>query len=55
MALDGTLPDLRMGITNAVRFALAHLGITIHDPDSLTAFFGPRLLESCARSYRLDS
>lgn len=44
-----------MGITNAVRFALAHLGITIHDPDSLTAFFGPRLLESCARSYRLDS
>lgn len=53
--LDGTLTDPKLGITNAVRFALARFGITVDDPDSLTPFIGPPLLESFALYYGLDS
>lgn len=48
--LDGTLTDPKVGITTAVSKALAHFGIQ-EDPDSLTAFIGPPLLDSFEELY----
>ncbi len=44
--LDGTLTDPKEGITKSVQYALSHFGITIEDPDTLTAYIGPPLVPS---------
>ncbi len=49
--LDGTLSDPRVGITQAVAFALRHMGITVDNPDTLTPFIGPPLTESFSTFY----
>ncbi|MCK4673682.1 HAD hydrolase-like protein, partial [candidate division WOR-3 bacterium] len=41
--LDGTLTDPKIGITKSVAYALAKLGITVDDLDSLVHFIGPPL------------
>ncbi len=43
--LDGTLTDPKEGITHSAAYALRHFGIEA-DPESLTAFIGPPLLET---------
>lgn len=43
--LDGTLTDPKVGITNCVAHALKHFGID-ENPDNLTAFIGPPLVDS---------
>ncbi len=48
--LDGTLTDPKVGITTAVSKALAHFGIR-EEPDNLTAFIGPPLLDSFEELY----
>jgi phosphoglycolate phosphatase len=53
--LDGTLVDPRVGITRCVQLALARSGIEIADPDTLTPYIGPPLMESFARHHGLDA
>lgn len=48
--LDGTLTDPKVGITTAVSKALAYFGIR-EDPDDLTAFIGPPLIDSFEEYY----
>jgi phosphoglycolate phosphatase len=52
--LDGTLTDPRIGITRCVQLALARCGIEVADPDTLTPYIGPPLLESFDRIHGLD-
>lgn len=49
--LDGTLTDPKVGITRALRHALAHYQITVDDLDTLIPFIGPPLATSFARYY----
>lgn len=51
--LDGTLTDPKEGITNSVAYALAFFGIH-EDPDRLTPFIGPPLLDSFMEFYHFD-
>lgn len=51
--LDGTITDPKEGITKAVATALTHFGIEA-DPDTLTHFIGPPLLDEFAHSYGFD-
>lgn len=44
--LDGTLTDPKLGITNAVIYALSKFGITGYGNDDLTKFIGPPLKDS---------
>ena len=44
--LDGTVTDPKEGITRSVAYALEHFGIRVEDPDTLTCFIGPPLLNS---------
>jgi phosphoglycolate phosphatase len=52
--LDGTVTDPKAGITRSVRYSLESFGITVEDPDSLTAFIGPPLAESFKKLYGFD-
>ena len=51
--LDGTLTDPKEGITNSVAYALASFGIQ-EDPDRLTPFIGPPLIDSFMEFYHFD-
>ena len=51
--LDGTLTDPKEGITNSVAYALASFGIQ-EDPDRLTPFIGPPLIDSFMKFYHFD-
>lgn len=51
--LDGTLTDPKEGITNSVAYALASFGIHA-DPDRLTPFIGPPLIDSFMEFYHFD-
>mgnify|MGYP002799276096 FL=1 len=51
--LDGTLTDPKEGITNSVAYALASFGIH-EDPDRLTPFIGPPLIDSFMEFYHFD-
>ena len=51
--LDGTLTDPKEGITNSVAYALASFGIHA-DPDRLTPFIGPPLIDSFLEFYHFD-
>lgn len=51
--LDGTITDPKEGITKSVAYALEHFGFCIEDPDILTHFIGPPLLDSFRGSYFL--
>ena len=51
--LDGTLTDPKEGITNSVVYALASFGIQ-EDPDRLTPFIGPPLIDSFMKFYHFD-
>ena len=51
--LDGTLTDPKDGITNSVAYALASFGIQ-EDPDRLTPFIGPPLIDSFMEFYHFD-
>lgn len=44
--LDGTLTDPKEGITKCVMYALGFFGIHENDPDKLTAYIGPPLIDS---------
>lgn len=52
--LDGTLTDPKVGITKSIQYALLKLGIEEDNPDKLTEFIGPPLLESFKKHYLLD-
>ena len=52
--LDGTLTDPKEGITNSVAYALASFGIH-EDPDRLTPFIGPPLIDSFMEFYHFDA
>lgn len=49
--LDGTLTDPKVGITRSVQHALHTYGIEEPDPDRLTPFIGPPLVDSFAKYY----
>lgn len=51
--LDGTLTDPKEGITNSVAYALESFGIH-EDPDRLTPFIGPPLIDSFMEFYHFD-
>ena len=51
--LDGTLTDPKEGITKCVQYALDHFDIKEENPDKLTLFIGPPLLESFTTYYGL--
>lgn len=51
--LDGTLTDPKEGITNSVAYALVAFGIH-EDPDRLTPFIGPPLIDSFMEFYHFD-
>ena len=50
--LDGTLTDPKEGITRSAAYALARFGIEA-DPDSLTDFIGPPLLDSYEKYFHI--
>ena len=50
--LDGTITDPREGITKSVAHALTYFGIT-ENPEDLTYFIGPPLMENFRVSYNL--
>lgn len=52
--LDGTLTDPRVGITRSVAYALKQFGIHVDDPDTLTPFIGPPLMESFQTFYHFN-
>ena len=52
--LDGTITDPKDGITKSVAYALERVGIKIENPDILTNFIGPPLLESFQKFYSLS-
>lgn len=52
--LDGTVTDPKEGITRSVAYALEHFGIHVEDPDTLTNFIGPPLLDSFSEFYGLS-
>ena len=52
--LDGTVTDPKEGITRSVAYALSHFGIHVEDPDTLTNFIGPPLLDSFSRFYGMN-
>ena len=52
--LDGTLTDPKIGITLSVQYALERMGIHEENPDSLTPFIGPPLLESFMEFYHMS-
>ena len=52
--LDGTLTNSELGITNSVAYALASFGIH-EDPDRLTPFIGPPLIDSFMEFYHFDA
>lgn len=41
--LDGTIIDPKEGITKSVQFALAKMGVTVENCDTLESFIGPPL------------
>ncbi len=49
--LDGTLTDPKLGITNSIRYALAHFCIEEPDTSKLEAFIGPPLNHSFMQFY----
>lgn len=51
--LDGTLTEPKEGITKSVAYALSHFGIN-ENPDDLTHFIGPPLIESFKRYYNFS-
>ena len=51
--LDGTITDPKEGITKSAAFALSHFGIHLEDPDSLTFFIGPPLLDTFMEYYNM--
>ena len=50
--LDGTLTDPKIGITLSIAHALKHFGINA-DPDELTCFIGPPLVDAFMEFYLL--
>lgn len=52
--LDGTLTDPQEGITNCVKYALAHFGIKEMDKSKLMRFIGPPLVDSFSEFYGFD-
>jgi len=52
--LDGTLTDPKEGITRCVQYALKHFGIDEPDPNALTHFIGPPLVQSFREFYGFD-
>ncbi len=52
--LDGTLTDPTEGITRAVQYALAHLGVDEPDRERLRPFIGPPLHKSFTQFYGFD-
>lgn len=52
--LDGTLTDPKVGITLSIQYALEKMGIKEEDPDVLTPFIGPPLLESFKEIYHMS-
>lgn len=51
--LDGTLTDPKEGITKCVTYALSQFGIE-EDPNNLTHFIGPPLIESFEKYYNFN-
>lgn len=49
--LDGTLTEPKQGITNCVKYALAHFGIEEEDEKKLLSFIGPPLVDSFKELY----
>ena len=49
--LDGTITDPKEGITNCVKYALEHFGITETDEKKLLKFIGPPLVDSFMEFY----
>lgn len=49
--LDGTLTDPKPGITGCVAYALDSFGIHVDNPDTLTCFIGPPLVDSFMEYY----
>ncbi len=49
--LDGTLTDPKPGITGCVVYALDFFGIHVDNPDTLTCFIGPPLVDSFMEYY----
>jgi len=52
--LDGTLTDPGEGITNAVMYALEHMGLQVPAREQLYSFIGPPLSDSFARYFNLQ-
>ena len=52
--LDGTITDPKEGITKSVAHALAHFGIHVEEPDTLTHFIGPPLCDSFRTYYGMN-
>lgn len=52
--LDGTVTDPKEGITKCAAFALSHFGIHVEDPDTLTFFIGPPLLDTFMEYYGMS-
>ncbi len=49
--LDGTLTDPKVGITSCILYALNHMGIEVQDPDKLSSFIGPPLIDTFKEHY----
>ena len=49
--LEGTLTEPKLGITNCVKYALAHFGIDEKDENKLLKFIGPPLIDSFKELY----
>lgn len=52
--LDGTLTDPKLGIVNSILYALNYFGIKEKNPERLTMFIGPPLLDSFMKYYQFD-
>lgn len=52
--LDGTLLDTTEGVLSAVKYTMNEMGFAIPDDKALSAFIGPPIQDSFARTYGLE-
>lgn len=52
--LDGTISDPVTGITRSIQYALSFFEITVTNPEELTKFIGPPLIESFKEFYHFN-
>lgn len=52
--LDGTISDPATGITRSIQYALSFFEITVPNPEELTKFIGPPLIESFKEFYHFN-